>query len=34
MTEEEKLDTKYLAIFENSCEQFDEQVISMDNAEE
>ena len=34
MTEEEKLDTKYLAIFENNIEQFDEQVISIDNAEE
>ena len=34
MTEEEKLDTKYLAIFENNCEQFDEQVISIDNVEE
>ena len=28
------MDTKYLAIFENNIEQFDEQVISIDNAEE
>ena len=33
MTEEEKVETKYLAIFENNCEEFDEQVISVENAD-
>lgn len=33
MTEEEKLDTKYLAIFQNNSEEFDEQVINVENQE-
>ena len=33
MTEEEKQDTKYLAIFQNNSDEFDEQVISVENQE-
>ena len=34
MTEEEKQDTKYLAIFQNNSDEFDEQVISVENQEQ
>ena len=34
MSPEEKLDTKYLAIFQNNSEEFDEQIISVENANE
>ena len=34
MTEKEKLETKYLAIFQNNSDEFNEQVISVENQEE
>ena len=34
MSPEEKLDTKYPAIFQNNSEEFDEQIISVENANE
>ena len=34
MTEEEKQDTKYLAIFQNNSDEFDEQVINVENQEQ
>ena len=34
MTEEEKQDTKYLAIFQNNSDEFDEQIMSVENQEQ
>ena len=34
MTPEEKEEVKYLAIFENNCEHFDEQIMSVDSVNE
>ena len=34
MKEEENQDTKYLAVFQNNSDEFDQQVISVENQEE